>query len=98
RYLDHYQNNQARVAAYNAKKELPRGTFVFPSYAAMQVIAEGIKIAGSTDTEKVAAALRANTFETPTGTLAFDEKGDLKDFSFVVYEWHQDGTKSEATK
>jgi branched-chain amino acid transport system substrate-binding protein len=44
----------------------------------------------------VAAALRANTFETPTGNLAFDEKGDLKDFSFVVYEWHKDGTKTEA--
>ena len=28
--------------------------------------------------------------------VAFDEKGDLKDFSFVVYEWHQDGSKSEA--
>ena len=23
-------------------------------------------------------------------------KGDLKDFNFVVYEWHQDGTKTEA--
>ena len=45
---------------------------------------------------QVAEALRANSFETPTGTLAFDEKGDLKDFSFVVYNWHQDGTKSEA--
>ena len=44
----------------------------------------------------MAAALRANSFDTPTGTLAFDEKGDLKDFSFVVYEWHQDGTKTEA--
>ena len=55
-----------------------------------------MKKAGSTDTDKVAAALRANSFETPTGTLAFDEKGDLKDFSFVVYEWHQDGTKTEA--
>ena len=69
---------------------------MFPAYAAVQVMAEGMKKAGSTDTDKVAAALRANSFETPTGTLAFDEKGDLKDFSFVVYEWHQDGTKTEA--
>ena len=65
-------------------------------YAAVQVIAEGIKKAGEDDTTKVAATLRANTFDTPTGTLGFDEKGDLKDFSFVVYEWHQDGTKTEA--
>lgn len=98
RSFDQDPKNQALVEAFKAKKEDPSGPFVFPAYAAVQVIAEGIKIAGSTDTEKVAAALRANTFETPTGTLAFDEKGDLKDFSFVVYEWHQDGTKSEATK
>lgn len=62
----------------------------------MQVIAEGIKKAGEDDTAKVAAALRANSFATPTGNLSFDEKGDLKDFSFVVYEWHKDGTKTEA--
>jgi len=96
RSFDQDPKNQALVEAFKAKKEDPSGPFVFPAYAAVQVIAEGIKIAGSTDTEKVAAALRANTFETPTGTLAFDEKGDLKDFSFVVYEWHQDGTKSES--
>ena len=82
--------------ALKAKNEDPSGPFVFPAYAAVQVIAEGIEKAGDTDTAKVAAALRSNSFETPTGTLAFDEKGDLKDFSFVVYEWHQDGTKSEA--
>jgi branched-chain amino acid transport system substrate-binding protein len=62
----------------------------------VQVIAEGIQKAGDTDTAKVAAALRGNTFDTPTGALSFDAKGDLKDFSFVVYEWHQDGTKTEA--
>ena len=69
---------------------------MFPAYAAVQVMAEGMDKADSTDTAKVAATLRANTFNTPTGDLAFDDKGDLKDFSFVVYQWHQDGSKSEA--
>jgi branched-chain amino acid transport system substrate-binding protein len=96
RSFDQDPKNQALVEAFKAKKQDPSGPFVFPAYAAVQVIAEGIEKAGSTDTEKVAAALRANTFDTPTGSLAFDEKGDLKDFSFVVYEWHQDGTKTEA--
>lgn len=96
RSFDQDPKNQALVEAFQAKKEDPSGPFVFPAYAAVQVIAEGIEKAGSTDTEKVAAALRANTFDTPTGTLAFDEKGDLKNFNFIVYEWHQDGTKSEA--
>jgi len=94
--FDQDPKNQALVAAFKAKNEDPSGPFVFPAYAAVQVIADGIKKAGSTDTAKVAEALRANSFETPTGSLAFDAKGDLKDFSFVVYEWHQDGTKTEA--
>ncbi|MGG5871805.1 branched-chain amino acid ABC transporter substrate-binding protein [Pseudomonas peli] len=94
--FDQDPRNKALVDAFKAKNEDSSGPFVFPAYAAVQVIAEGITKAGDTDTAKVAAALRANSFDTPTGNLAFDEKGDLKDFSFVVYEWHQDGTKTEA--
>ena len=60
--------------------------------------AAGIKIADSTDTEAVAEALRSNSFETPTGTLSFDEKGDLKNFNFVVYEWHADASKTALTE
>jgi branched-chain amino acid transport system substrate-binding protein len=94
--FDQDPRNQMLVDAFKAKKQDPSGPFVFPAYAAVQVIAEGIEKAGSTDTAKVAEALRSNTFDTPTGNLSFDEKGDLKDFNFVVYEWHQDGTKTEA--
>ena len=94
--FDQDPRNQELVEAFKAKKQDPSGPFVFPAYAAVQVIAEGIEKAGSTDTDKVAEALRSNTFDTPTGNLSFDEKGDLKDFNFVVYEWHQDGTKTEA--
>ena len=94
--FDQDPRNQELVDAFKAKKQDPSGPFVFPAYAAVQVIAEGIEKAGSTDTEEVAKALRSNTFDTPTGSLSFDEKGDLKDFNFVVYEWHQDGTKTEA--
>ncbi|AHL76521.1 leucine ABC transporter substrate-binding protein [Stutzerimonas stutzeri] len=94
--FDQDPRNQELVDAFKAKNQDPSGPFVFPAYAAVQVIAEGIEKAGSTDTAKVAEALRSNSFDTPTGSLAFDEKGDLKDFNFVVYEWHQDGTKTEA--
>lgn len=94
--FDQDPRNQELVDAFKAKNQDPSGPFVFPAYAAVQVIAEGIEKAGSTDTAKVAEALRSNTFDTPTGNLSFDEKGDLKDFNFVVYEWHQDGTKTEA--
>ena len=92
--FDQDPKNQALVEAFKAKNQDPSGPFVFPAYAAVQVMAEGMKKAGSTDTDKVAEAIRSTSFDTPTGTLAFDEKGDLKDFSFVVYQWHANGTKT----
>lgn len=96
--FDEDPRNADLVAAFKAKNEDPSGPFVFPAYAAVQIIADGIKLAKDTDTVKVAEALRANEFDTPTGVLSFDEKGDLKDFNFVVYEWHADATKTALTK
>ncbi|MFT6916990.1 MAG: branched-chain amino acid transport system substrate-binding protein [Motiliproteus sp.] len=86
--------NAALVAAFEANDEDPSGAFVFPAYSAVQIMADTIKAVGSVDTYAMADHMRANSFETPTGTLAFDAKGDLQDFSFVVYNWHKDGTKS----
>ena len=86
--------NAGLVAAFKANNEDPSGAFVFPAYSAVQIMADSIKAVGSVDTAKIAKHMRANTFSTPTGDLAFDAKGDLKQFSFVVYNWHKDGTKS----
>ncbi len=96
--FDEDPRNADLVAAFKAKNEDPSGPFVFPAYAAVQIIADGIKLAGDTDTDKVAEALRSNEFDTPTGVLSFDEKGDLQDFNFVVYEWHADATKTALTE
>ncbi|MGB0360202.1 MAG: branched-chain amino acid ABC transporter substrate-binding protein [Endozoicomonas sp.] len=90
--------NTHLVEAFKAKAEDPTGPFVFPAYSAVQVMADGMNMTSSENPEKVAASLRANNFKTPTGELGFDNKGDLKDFSFVVYEWHSDGTKTALTK
>ena len=88
--------NKAIVDTIRAAKKDPTGIFIMPSYSAVQVIADGIKKAGAPDPAKVAAALRANTFATPIGNIGFDAKGDVKNFSFVVYTWHKDGSKTEA--
>tara|TARA_R110000796_G_scaffold127333_2_gene242469 strand:- start:17145 stop:18341 length:1197 start_codon:yes stop_codon:yes gene_type:complete len=96
--FDEDPRNAELVEAFKAKNEDPSGPFVFPAYAAVQIIADGIKLAGDTDTAKVAEALRANEFDTPTGVLSFDEKGDLQDFNFVVYKWHADATKTALTE
>jgi branched-chain amino acid transport system substrate-binding protein len=96
--FDEDPRNAKLVAAFKAKNEDSSGPFVFPAYAAVQIIADGIKLAGSTDTFEVAKALRSNEFDTPTGNLSFDAKGDLQDFNFVVYKWHADATKTALTE
>ena len=96
--FDEDPKNAHLVAAFKAKKQDPRGAFVFPAYAAVQVMADAMTISKSQDPEKVAQALRSNSFDTPTGVLEFDDKGDLKNFSFVVYQWHADGSKTALTE
>ena len=89
--------NKAIVEAIKADGKDPSGPFVFPAYSAVELIAKGIEAAKSEDTAKVAEAIHAGTFKTPTGELSYDAKGDLKDFKFVVYEWHFGKPKTEVS-
>lgn len=58
------------------------------SYAAMQVIAEGIKRAGSTDPTAVAEILRGgDPVSTVIGDIGFDEKGDITRPDYTMYVW-----------
>ena len=92
--FDQKAENQELVKAFEAKGEDPSGPFVLTSYTAVQLIANGIEQAKSTDPVDVAKALRSGSFQTPIGTVQYDEKGDMKSFEFVVYEWHSDGSKT----
>lgn len=92
--FDEKAENQELVKAFEEKGEDPSGPFVLTSYAAVQLIAEGIEKAGSKDPFDVAKALRNGSFNTPIGTIEYDDKGDMKSFEFVVYEWHSDGSKT----
>ncbi|MBQ6656854.1 MAG: high-affinity branched-chain amino acid ABC transporter substrate-binding protein [Ottowia sp.] len=96
RAFDTAPRNKELVERIKAAKKDPSGAFVMPGYAALQVIAEGLKAAGSQEPAKVADAIRAGTFETPIGQVAFDNKGDLKSFDFAVYHWHKDGSRTAA--
>ncbi|MGO1272128.1 branched-chain amino acid ABC transporter substrate-binding protein [Pseudomonas helleri] len=89
--------NKAIADAIKADGKDPSGPFVFPAYSAVELIAQGITAAKSEDTAKVAEAIHAGTFKTPTGDLSYDAKGDLKDFKFVVYEWHFGKPKTEVS-
>jgi branched-chain amino acid transport system substrate-binding protein len=90
--------NADLVKALQAKGEDASGPFVMPSFAAVQVLAEAMEKAKSTDPAKVGEVMHASSFQTPIGTVAFDKKGDLKDFRFVVFEWHADGSKTPVTQ
>ncbi|MDR6757558.1 branched-chain amino acid transport system substrate-binding protein [Mycoplana sp. BE70] len=58
------------------------------AYAAVQVIAEGAKAAGGTDTQAVAEAIKSKgPFPTAIGELGFDEKGDITRPDYVLYTW-----------
>ena len=95
RLFENDPKNKALVASIKAAGKDPANAFVMPSYTAVQVLAESIAKAGQ-DPAKVAEALRAGSFDTPIGKVGFDAKGDLKNFEFVVHEWHKDGSKTEA--
>jgi hypothetical protein len=88
--------NAALVKAFAAAKRDANGPFQMPAYSGVKIIADAITGAKSTDPEKVAAYIHANSFKTPIGNVEYDKKGDLKSFKFVVFTWHKDATKTEA--
>ncbi|MBX6368185.1 MAG: branched-chain amino acid ABC transporter substrate-binding protein [Rhodospirillales bacterium] len=71
----------------------PEGYTLY-TVAAIQAYAAAVKEAKSTALEKVAAALRGKSFETVLGTIAFDEKGDVRNPQYVLYVY-KDGKYSE---
>ena len=73
----------------------PEGYTLY-SYATMQVYAEAVKRAGSTDLDKVVEALHGAPFTTVIGSLGFNEKGDVTSPAYVVYQWHN-GSFAELT-
>ncbi|AZW21839.1 leucine ABC transporter subunit substrate-binding protein LivK [Bordetella bronchiseptica] len=86
--------NAEIVKAFKDKKRDASGAFQLTAYAATQVIADGIKGAGSEDPTKVAQYLHANSFQTPIGKTSWNKQGDLSAFEFEVFTWHKDGSKT----
>jgi branched-chain amino acid transport system substrate-binding protein len=81
------------VAQFRETGYDPEGYTLY-TYAAIQAYVDAAKKAGSTDPEEVAAALREGTFDTVLGPIAFDDKGDVEDPKYVMYQW-KDGQYSE---
>ncbi len=76
------------VASFQKANFVPEGYTLF-SYAAVQIIKQGIEAAGGADdTQKVADAVKAGgPWKTVIGDIKYDEKGDVQGRNYVMYEW-----------
>ena len=86
--------NADLVKAFKDNNQDPSGPFVMPSYSAVQIITDAISGAKTEDAVKLAEYIRTNSFDTPIGKVAFKDNGDLKEFDFVIFEWHADASKT----
>ncbi len=64
----------------------PEGYTLY-TYGAIQVWAQAVKKAGTTNTDKLVSVLRSNQFDTVLGKIGFDMKGDVTAPGYVFYEW-----------
>jgi len=85
---------KAIVEKFKAKGIDPEGYTLY-TYAAMQLWLDAVKQAGTTDPQKVMKVIKAGTWDTVLGKLAFDEKGDIKAIDYVVYKWDDKGNYAE---
>ena len=77
----------AEVVKRFAEKKIDPEGFTLYGYAAVQVIAAGIKAAGSADPQAVAEKLHGGLkVDTVIGPLSYNEKGDITRLDFVFYQ------------
>jgi branched-chain amino acid transport system substrate-binding protein len=88
--------NAALVKKFRDGKYNPEGYTLF-SYAAVKAWADAANKAKSTDSTKVAAALRGGKFDSAVGVLEFDQKGDIKNPVYDIYVW-KDGKSNPTPK
>ena len=72
---------QGHIDMFNSEP----GSFYYNAYAAMLALINGIKEAGSTDTDKIIAAMKTKPVDTPLGTLKFSKTGDATGLALSIY-------------
>jgi branched-chain amino acid transport system substrate-binding protein len=79
-----FASAQELVSAFQAQGVTPTDTTI-RSYAAVRLWADAAAKAGATEADKVAATLRAGSWTTVLGNLAFDAKGDPTKPDYAIY-------------
>ena len=83
------------VKAFTDKKIDPEG-YVLYTYATIQIWAEAVKKANTTDPKKVAAALKASgPWPRVLGMVNFNKKGDVTAGAYVMYNWDAKGNYNQ---
>lgn len=75
------------VREYQAVEYRNPDTYSINGYSALEVLAEGVREAGSLDAARVAGAIRGlGGVETPMGNLSYDDEGDLEDQKIYIFQ------------
>jgi branched-chain amino acid transport system substrate-binding protein len=75
------------IKEYQAVEYRNPDTYSINGYSAMEVLAAGVKEAGSFDATQVANAIRSlSKISTPMGDLSFDAQGDLKEQKIYIFQ------------
>jgi branched-chain amino acid transport system substrate-binding protein len=84
--IEHMAKGADFVARYKAKFNQDVQVYSPYSYDAVYVIADAIKRAGKADRAAITAAMPATMYNGLTGTIAFDEKGDIKNGAISMFQ------------
>jgi len=75
------------IKEYQAVEYRNPDTYSINGFAALQVLAEGVRQAGSLDAAQVANAIRSlASVETPMGALSFGDEGDLEEPTIYIFQ------------
>jgi branched-chain amino acid transport system substrate-binding protein len=74
------------IESYQAVEARNPDTYSVNGYVAMSVLLEAAKKANNLSSDKIAEALRANTFKTVMGDLRYQPTGDLVDARIWMYQ------------
>lgn len=74
------------IKAYQNVEYRNPDTYSVNGYAAMEVLAEGVKKAGGFNGPEVAQAIRQLSFESLIGKINYDDNGDLKEQRLFVFQ------------
>ncbi len=78
--------SKAAAAAHSKQYKTTPGAFFDNGYAATVALINAIKVANSTDADKIMQALRSSAVDTPIGSIKFDSKGDAEGISMSIYQ------------